>query len=167
MFDWFKDGVNPRGPEYGATARAARNARRSADAAEDLLELELSANCSATARNIIARREREANRRAFWHRVDLVLSLAFVAFIAWLIFAPASNAPQSAVTREAPAHVSKEPLSSRAPVRQAQAPDSSGSDAYTPTAADEAFKIRDQKLHPEDYCNGDGNHPSWGDCPDV
>ena len=127
MFDYFKDGVNPRGPESGATARAARQARRSADAAEDMLELEMSTDRNATAQRIVARRNREAGRRAFWHRLDNLLALAFVAAVAWLMLTPASNAPQSAVTNDTPANVSKVPDDAGAPVRQAQAPDVYGS----------------------------------------
>ena len=128
MFDWFKDGVNPRGPEYGATARAAREARRSARATEDMLELELAADRNAAANRIMARRSNDARRRAWWHRLDNLLALAFVAALAWIIFAPASTPPQSAAMRDAIAHTSTAGRVIDAPASQAQAPDMQGND---------------------------------------
>ena len=37
MFGYFRDGVNPRGAEYGATARAARAAEQAAENTGDIL----------------------------------------------------------------------------------------------------------------------------------
>ena len=160
MFDWFRDGVNPRGAEYGATARAARAAQRQADAAEDMLELEMADSSvahEAIVRRIVTRREREQGWRTFWRGVDLVFSLAFVAAILWILLAPASEAPQSAVTHDAPASASMIDHATPALVRQAQAP--ALDDCTTPECLDirahakEAVQnCRDAGL--EDDCDG-------------
>lgn len=127
-WDYFRDGFNPRGAEYGATARAADAAQRNAETAEDLLELQLASSDQQRAKiaaRISTRREREARRRAWWQRLDLIASALFVGGIAWYVLTPASNAPASAVPHDVPAHVSKVPDDANAPVRQAQAPDDS------------------------------------------
>lgn len=130
MFDYLKDGINPRGAEYGATERAADAAQRSADATDDLLALQLAdpADRPAIAARINARRAKQMSRRVWWHRLDLILSAAFVAGIALYMLTPSGNTPQSAVTGDAPASVSTVTDNAPAPESSAQAPDAAGSD---------------------------------------
>lgn len=122
MFEYFKDGFNPRGYEYGATARAADAARRNAEATEDLLALELAGDRNAMASRIQARRKRDASRRAFWHNLDGLLALVFVVTIGWVMFGPSIGAPQSAVTQSAAVTQSQDPDNANAPAIPARAP---------------------------------------------
>ena len=109
MFDYIKDAINPRGGQYGATARAAAAAQRHADASEDMLALQLATSpdeYAEVAARIRRRRAKEGRRRAWWQRVDLIASALFVGGMIWCMAPPSSNAPKSAVTRDAPSHVS-------------------------------------------------------------
>jgi hypothetical protein len=91
MFGYFRDGVNPRGAEYGATARAARAAEQDAENTGDMLELQMAPNDGVRqelATRIAARRDREQGRRAWWHRLDLIASAIFVAIVVGYMITP-------------------------------------------------------------------------------
>lgn len=119
MFGYFRDGVNPRGEEYGATSRAARAAERAAENSEDMLDLELadaSGDRYSAARRITRRRVAQQRRRDAVHLIDLVLSILFVAAVAVFMLSPY----KSAVTHDARPGVSQVPFDTNAPVRAAQ-----------------------------------------------
>ena len=126
MFDYIKDGINPRGPEYGATARAADAAQRNAEANEDLLELQLAGTDrerDRVAASIMSKRTKQV-RRATWRQyADLIATALFVGVIIYVVASPTHDAPQSAVTRQAPANAQTAADDTNAPESSAQAPD--------------------------------------------
>ena len=131
MFEHFKDSINPRGAEYGATARAAAAAQRNAETAEDLLELQLAT--SDTEREFIAarirsRRQAQVRRRAWWESLELLATALLVGGIAWYMLTPTNEAPQSAVTQHTQAGASIGADDTPAPAIRARADDTQGSD---------------------------------------
>lgn len=129
MFEYIKDGINPRGPEYGATDRAANAAQRNADATLDLLELQLAdpRDRPEVASRINARRAAQDRRRKFWTNVNWIATTALIAGIAVYMLTPSSNSPQSAVTQDTPSSVQTLVDDTPAPTRSARAPNKAGS----------------------------------------
>jgi hypothetical protein len=127
-WDYIFDGADPRGVEYAATRRAARGARETQQNTADLLALELARAegnemYAYEAARIRARQSSRSARRSFWRVLDVIAAGAAIAFLIWC-FAPASNAPQSAVTHDTPASVSQAPRDVTARTSPAQAPHS-------------------------------------------
>lgn len=110
---YIRDGFNPRGAEYAATARAAEAAERTEQSMADMLTLASAPNERArilAAYDIQQRRNREASRRATGAMASLVGVAVLIAAIAGVFYlgslsdadTPAIfKAPTSAATMDA------------------------------------------------------------------
>lgn len=85
--NYFRDGLNLRGPEYSATARAARAAENTQRAMDDMLALAMAPDEETRrelAQRIYARKQIEARRARRGETMQLIFITLFVLFIVGL-----------------------------------------------------------------------------------
>ncbi len=124
---YIRDGFNPRGAEYGATARAADAAAATARSMDDMLELAMAPDERArqeAAQRIYARRQSEARRADRGNVVKWIL-LALIATLVVAVWQLGDDSSSlSGAYRAFMATPSYEvPRDASAPVRPETAPD--------------------------------------------
>lgn len=151
-FGNIRDILNPLGPQYGATARAADAAAGTQQGMDDMLLLAMAPDehvRQSIAGEIYARKQREARaaRRGRAFRNVLLLMIAAFCVLVYQL-GDDSSAISGAYRAFMATPTHSAPDTSLAPVRPAYAPDANGS----------ADRVT---------CNGDGRHNDLPACADV
>jgi len=124
---YFRDIINPLGPEYGATARAADSAAETSQAMNDMLELAMALDENdrrRVAEQIYGRRQRAA-RDADRNRIFKYIVLALLATLCVIVYqlgddrSAISGAYRAFMSTPSPAT----PRNAGAPARAVRAPD--------------------------------------------
>lgn len=131
-WNYIRDGINPRGAEYGATARAARAAENTQRAMDDMLALAMAPDEDTRrqlAQQIYARKQIEARRARRSSKVEMILIALFVLFCIGIYQLGTDG---STISRAFNAYVAA-PLSQAAaaakrPARAVRAPDTNAFD---------------------------------------
>lgn len=106
---YIRDGFNPRGAEYAATARAADAARATQKGMDDMLALAMATDPRSRAQvayDIQARRQREASRRSFRNTCSLVACVLFVAAVVGVFYLGSLSDADTPAIFKAPTNVS-------------------------------------------------------------
>ena len=130
--NYIRDGLNPRGAEYGATARGANAAEHTQQSMDDMLDLAMAPDEPARqqiAQQIYDRKQGEA-RSASRGRVVKYIVLTLIAVFCVLVYqlGDDSSAVSGAYRAFMATPTHRVPDAQNAPVRPATAPDAQVSD---------------------------------------
>jgi len=153
---YIRDGFNPRGAEYGATARAADAAAATQQSMDDMLELAMAPDETArqqAAQRIYERRQGEARRASRGSTIKWILLALIAAFsvAVWQLGDDGSSL-SGAYRAFMATPTSHDPDTSAAPVRAVRAPDTQDSDdpAVVVARGEQVLRdsgMNDQQIH--------------------
>lgn len=127
--NYILDGINPRGAEYGAAARAARASEQTQQTLSDMLALELAPNAAARQRVIDEINARERHQAVVAGRGRAFKHAAFALLVAFCVCVWQLGDDNSALSGAYKAFMatptSQAPDDANAPVSAATAPDDS------------------------------------------
>lgn len=150
---YIRDGFNPRGAEYGATARAAQAAENTQQAMEDMLELAAAPDENARraiAQQIRARRQRQAVNVGRGRVAKYTILALIAAFCIGVYQLGDDSSALSAAYRAFMATPSSQvPDASPAPTRAVRALDAQDSDAPEDVVARGEQVLRDSGMSNE------------------